>query len=149
LPPPSSSAPWFGFVFATALSPVGFGCYAVDAVALVGVAVGEAWVIPVALLFGAGFTVLTVEGTVNAAKPQNGVFALFLSILVVFPGFGVLDAMGVVEQPSAPENFAPEGYSPTRPTDSVPPGSTSGPNWSPRTAPSRRSSRPSPATTPS
>ena len=103
---------WFGLVFATAFYLVGFGYYAVDALALVGLGVGEGWVIPVALLFGAGFTVLNVTGTENAAKLQNGVVALLLSILVVFLGFGVLDALGVVGQSSAPERFAPNGYFP-------------------------------------
>ena len=103
---------WFGLVFATAFYLVGFGYYAVDALAEVGVAAGEGWVIPLALLFGAGFTVLNVTGTENAAKLQNGIVALLLSILVVFLGFGVLDALGVVGEPDAPETFAPFGYGP-------------------------------------
>jgi amino acid transporter len=90
---------WFGLVFATAFYLVGFGFYAVDALAEVGVAVGEGWVIPVALLFGAGFTVLNVTGTEKAAKLQNRVVALLLSILVVFLGFGVLDALGMAGGP--------------------------------------------------
>jgi amino acid transporter len=103
---------WFGLVFATAFYLVGFGYYAVDALAEVGLVIGERFVIPLALVFGAGFTVLNVTGTENAAKLQNGVVALLLSILVVFLGFGVLDAVGIVGEPTAPENFAPFGYSP-------------------------------------
>ena len=103
---------WFGLVFATAFYLVGFGYYAVDALAEVGVAAGEGWVIPLALVFGVGFTVLNVTGTENAAKLQNGVVALLLSILAVFLGFGVLDAVGLVGEPTAPERFAPFGYAP-------------------------------------
>ncbi|WP_254840727.1 APC family permease [Natronomonas marina] len=100
---------WFGLVFATAFYLVGFGFYAVDALGLAGVAAGEGLVIPIALLVGAGFTVLNVTGTENAAKLQNGVVALLLAILGVFLTFGVLDAVGVVGRPTAPERFAPFG----------------------------------------
>ncbi|MFU8866569.1 APC family permease [Natronococcus sp.] len=103
---------WFGLVFATAFYLVGFGYYAVDTLAELGIAVGEGLVIPLALLFGAGFTVLNVTGTENAAKLQNGIVALLLSILVVFLGYGGLDAAGLVGEPTAPERFAPFGTMP-------------------------------------
>jgi amino acid transporter len=103
---------WFGLVFATAFYLVGFGYYAVDSLAEVGVAVGADWVIPLAVVFGVAFTALNLTGTENAAKLQNGVVALLLSILAVFLGFGVLDAVGIVGQPEAPETFAPFGYVP-------------------------------------
>lgn len=44
---------WFGLVFATAFYLVGFGYYAVDTLAELGVTVGDRLVIPIALLFGA------------------------------------------------------------------------------------------------
>lgn len=100
---------WFGLVFATAFYLVGFGYYAVDTLAELGIAVGEGLVIPVAVLFGAGFTVLNVTGTENAAKLQNGIVALLLSILVAFLGYGGLDAVGLVGEPATPERFAPFG----------------------------------------
>jgi amino acid transporter len=103
---------WFGLVFATAFYLVGFGYYAVDALGLAGIAIGEWLVIPVAVAIGAGFTVLNLTGTENAAKLQNGVVALLLSILVFFLGFGLLDAVGIVGEPSAPETFAPRGTLP-------------------------------------
>ncbi|AFZ73568.1 APC family permease [Natronobacterium gregoryi] len=103
---------WFGLVFATAFYLVGFGYYAVDTLAELGIAVGEELVIPIALLFGAGFTVLNVTGTENAAKLQNGIVALLVSILVVFLTYGGLDAAGVVGEPSVPEQFAPAGIFP-------------------------------------
>ncbi|TYL38237.1 amino acid transporter [Natronococcus pandeyae] len=103
---------WFGLVFATAFYLVGFGYYAVDTLAELGLAVGGELVIPLALLFGAGFTVLNVTGTENAAKLQNGIVALLLSILVVFLGYGGLDAAGLVGEPTAPEQFAPLGTMP-------------------------------------
>jgi amino acid transporter len=103
---------WFGLVFATAFYLVGFGFYAVDALALAGVSVGRELVIPLAVVLGVGFTVLNVTGTENAAKLQNGVVALLLSILVVFLGFGVLDALGIVGEPTAPTTLVPRGYFP-------------------------------------
>ncbi|MHC3437269.1 APC family permease [Natrialbaceae archaeon A-gly3] len=103
---------WLGLVFATAFYLVGFGYYAVDTLAEVGIAAGSGLVIPLALLFGAGFTVLNVTGTENAAKLQNGIVTLLLSILVVFLGFGGVDALGFVGDPSPPERFAPFGAVP-------------------------------------
>ncbi|QLG49057.1 APC family permease [Natrinema halophilum] len=100
---------WFGLVFASAFYLVGFGYYAVDTLAELGVAVGDGLVIPLALLFGAAFTVLNVTGTENAAKLQNGIVALLLSILAAFLGYGGLDAIGLVGDPSTPEQFAPFG----------------------------------------
>ncbi len=103
---------WFGLVFATAFYLVGFGFYAVDTLAEVGITISAGFVIPIALVFGAGFVLLNVTGTENAAKLQNGVVALLLSILLVFLGYGSLDALGVVGQPSTPEQFAPFGAMP-------------------------------------
>ena len=103
---------WFGLVFATAFYLVGFGFYVVDALAQAGIALEQTVVIPVALVAGAGFTLLNVTGTENAARLQNGVVALLLSILVVFLGFGVLDSVGLVGEQTAPEQFAPFGYLP-------------------------------------
>jgi len=103
---------WFGLVFATAFYLVGFGYYAVDTLVQLGVAVGESLVVPLALLFGASVTVLNVTGTENAAKLQNGIVALLLSILAAFLTFGGLDALGVIGSPSAPEAFAPFGTMP-------------------------------------
>jgi APA family basic amino acid/polyamine antiporter len=103
---------WFGLVFAAAFYLVGFGYYAVDAFAEIGITIGDGLVTPIALLFGLGFTVLNLTGTENAAKLQNGVVALLMSILIVFLGFGILDALGVVGTTSAPEQFAPKGYFP-------------------------------------
>jgi amino acid transporter len=100
---------WFGLVFATAFYLVGFGFYAIDTLAELGVTIGGELVIPIALVFGAGFTLLNVTGTENAAKLQNGVVALLLSILAVVLLWGSLDALGLIGQPSAPERFMPFG----------------------------------------
>ena len=104
---------WFGLVFASAFYLVGFGFYAEAVLTQFGVALGGFdVVVPLALLFGVFLTVLNVTGTENAAKLQNGVVALLLSILVVFLTYGGLDALGVVGEPSAPEEFAPFGTTP-------------------------------------
>ena len=103
---------WFGLVFATAFYLVGFGYYAVDTLAEVGVTVGERFVIPLAVLFGLGFTILNVTGTENVEKIQNAIVALLLSILAAFLGIGVLDAIGLVGEPTAPEEFTPKGTVP-------------------------------------
>jgi len=90
---------WLGLVFATAFYLVGLGFYALDALAVVGVTVTASpglIVSVLAVLSGVGFTVLNVTGTENAAKLQNGIVALLLSMLVAFLAFGLLDVFGVV-----------------------------------------------------
>lgn len=103
---------WFGLVFATAFYLVGFGYYAVDTLAELGVAAGDGLVVPLAVVFGVVFTLLNLTGTENAAKLQNGVVVLLLSILVSFLSYGGLDALGVIGTSSAPERFAPFGAVP-------------------------------------
>ena len=100
---------WLGLVFATAFYLVGFGLYAIDTLAELGVSLSSELVIPIALAFGVGFTLLNVTGTENAAKLQNGVVALLLSILVVVLAWGGLDAVGLIGQPSTPVRFMPFG----------------------------------------
>ncbi|MFC7097202.1 APC family permease [Halobaculum marinum] len=100
---------WFGLVFATAFYLVGFGFYVVDTFAELGITLGSGLVIPIALVFGVGFTVLNVTGTENAAKLQNAVVALLLSILVVVLAWGSADALGVIGPASPPERFLPFG----------------------------------------
>ena len=90
---------WLGLVFATAFYLVGLGYYALDALAIVGVAIPaspELLVSVLAVLFGIAFTVLNVTGTENAAKLQNGIVALLLSMLIAFLAFGLLDVLGIV-----------------------------------------------------
>ncbi len=100
---------WFGLVFATAFYLVGLGFYALDALAEVGVTIGAspgAIVSVIAVIAGLGFTVLNVTGTENAAKLQNGVVALLLSMLVAFLGFGLLEAFGFVDAGTPPGEAA-------------------------------------------
>ena len=100
---------WLGLVFATAFYLVGLGYYALDAFAQVGLAVGagaDAVVSAIAVLAGVGFTVLNVTGTENAAKLQNGIVALLLSMLVAFLGFGLLEAFGFVAVDTPPGRAA-------------------------------------------
>lgn len=101
---------WLGLVFATAFYLVGFGSYAAAVLAEAGVALGGMGVvIPLGLVFGAFLTGLNLFGTENAAKLQNYVVGLLLTILVLFLGYGGLDAVGIVGQPSPPETFMPFG----------------------------------------
>ena len=96
---------WLGLVFATAFYLVGLGYYALDALAQLGIAVGagsDAIVSVIAVLAGIAFTVLNVTGTENAAKLQNGIVALLLSMLVAFLGFGLLEAFGFVAVDTPP-----------------------------------------------
>ena len=100
---------WFGLVFATAFYLVGLGFYALDALAEVGVTIAAspgAIVSAIAVLAGIGFTVLNVTGTENAAKLQNGIVALLLSMLVAFLGFGLLEAFGFVDAGTPPGEAA-------------------------------------------
>ncbi|MEF8887165.1 MAG: APC family permease [Haloarculaceae archaeon] len=96
---------WLGLVFAAAFYLVGLGFYALDALAQVGITVGASpglVVSAIAVLAGVGFTVLNVTGTENAAKLQNGIVALLLSMLVAFLAFGMLDALGIIDAGTPP-----------------------------------------------
>ena len=96
---------WLGLVFATAFYLVGLGFYALDALREVGITIGASpglIVSVLAVLFGIGFTVLNITGTENAAKLQNGIVALLLSMLVAFLAFGLLDVFGLVDADTPP-----------------------------------------------
>jgi APA family basic amino acid/polyamine antiporter len=100
---------WLGLVFATAFYLVGLGFYALDGLAELGVSVGAspgALVSVIAVVAGIGFTVLNVTGTENAAKLQNGIVALLLSMLAAFLGFGLLEVVGVVDAGTPPGEAA-------------------------------------------
>ncbi len=90
---------WLGLVFATAFYLVGLGFYLLDALAEAGVVIGStgAIVSGIAVLAGVGFTVLNATGTENAAKLQNAIVALLLSMLVAFLSYGMLDAFDIVD----------------------------------------------------
>ena len=97
---------WLGLVFATAFYLVGFGNYASAVLAEAGVPVGGVPVVtPLALAFGVLLTALNLFGTENAARLQNYVVGILLTILVLFLGYGGLDALGVFGAASAPETF--------------------------------------------
>jgi len=100
---------WLGLVFATAFYLVGFGNYAAGILAEVGVPIGNATVVSLALVAGVLLTALNVFGTENAATLQNYVVGLLLAILIVFLGYGGLDALGVFGAPSTRERFMPFG----------------------------------------
>ncbi len=104
---------WLGLVFATAFYLVGFGNYAAALLAEAGVPVGGVpVVVPLALVFGVALTALNLFGTENAAKLQNYVVGVLLTILVAFLGYGGLDAVGVFGNASTPETFFPRGVMP-------------------------------------
>ncbi|SDZ85277.1 Amino acid transporter [Haloplanus vescus] len=101
---------WLGLVFATAFYLVGFGNYAAAVLAEAGVSLGGSGVVvPLALVFGVLLTGLNLFGTENAATLQNYVVGLLLTILVIFLGYGSLDALGVFGSASTPEQFMPFG----------------------------------------
>ncbi|MFB6187994.1 MAG: APC family permease [Halobacteriaceae archaeon] len=97
---------WLGLVFATAFYLVGFGNYAIAVLAEAGVPVGgDAIVAPVALIVGVFLTGLNLVGTENAAKLQNYVVGILLVIIVLFLGYGSLDAIGIFGRSQTPETF--------------------------------------------
>ncbi|WP_336000083.1 APC family permease [Halorientalis halophila] len=100
---------WLGLVFASAFYLVGFGSYVAAVLSEVGVAIGFDPVIASGLLFGVFLTALSMTGTENTAKLQNGVVGLLLVILTLFLSYGGLDALGVFGRVSTPEAFAPFG----------------------------------------
>ncbi|MDY6817488.1 MAG: APC family permease [Halobacteriales archaeon] len=103
---------WLGLVFATAFYLVGFGNYAAAVLAEAGIVVNVPIVVPLALIFGVFLTGLNLFGTENAAALQNYVVGLLLTILVLFLGYGGLDALGIFGTASTPETFTPYGTLP-------------------------------------
>ncbi|WP_224333286.1 APC family permease [Haloprofundus halobius] len=103
---------WLGLVFASAFYLVGFGSYAAAVLAEAGISLGGGLVTPLSLLFGVVLTGLSVTGTENAAKLQNAVVGLLLTILVTFLGYGSLSALGLIGSRAVPETFAPFGTAP-------------------------------------
>jgi amino acid transporter len=104
---------WLGLVFATAFYLVGFGSYVAAVLAEAGVAVGSIpVVIPLGLVTGVFLVGLNLFGTERAAALQSYIVGLLLTILVLFLGFGGLDALGVFGAASTPERFAPFGAMP-------------------------------------
>jgi len=102
---------WLGLVFATAFYLVGFGNYAAEMLQQVGISTGGV-IVPLALVFGVFLTALNLLGTENAAALQNYVVGLLLTILVLFLGYGGLDAVGVFGSTQTPEAFMPFGPMP-------------------------------------
>jgi amino acid transporter len=97
---------WLGLVFATAFYLVGFGSYAAAVLAEVGIDLtGVPIVVPLGLLTGVALTAMNLFGTENAARLQNYVVGLLLTILVLFLSYGGLDALGVFGRASTPETF--------------------------------------------
>ncbi|QLG28818.1 amino acid permease [Halorarum halophilum] len=103
---------WLGLVFASAFYLVGLGHYATAVFAEVGIALSFDPVIAIGLLFGAGLTALSIGGTENTAKLQNGVVGILLVVLTAFLSYGVLDAVGVFGEGAVPETFFSQGYFP-------------------------------------
>jgi amino acid transporter len=104
---------WLGLVFATAFYLVGFGNYAAAILAEVGVPLGGfSVVVPLALVSGVLLVGLNLFGTENAARLQNYVVGLLVTILVVFLGYGGMDAIGVFGSTRPVEAFAPYGSLP-------------------------------------
>jgi len=99
---------WLGLVFATAFYLVGFGNYAGEMLAQLGIP-SAGVITPLALVFGVFLTGLNLFGTENAAALQNYVVGLLLTILVLFLGYGGLDSLGVFGSTSTPETFMPFG----------------------------------------
>jgi amino acid transporter len=103
---------WLGLVFASAFYLVGFGSYAAEILAEVGIRLGFDPVTAFGVVFGVLLTGMSMRGTENAAKLQNVVVGLLVVILSVFLGYGGLSAVGIVGEPTTPEQFTPFGTTP-------------------------------------
>jgi len=69
-------------------------------------------VIAIGVVFGAGLTALSIGGTENTAKLQNGVVGILLVVLTGFLSYGVPDAVGCSGGRAVPETFFSQGYVP-------------------------------------
>ncbi|WP_433627381.1 APC family permease [Halomicrococcus sp. NG-SE-24] len=103
---------WLGLVFASAFYLVRLGHYSTAILAEIGVGLSFDPIVVTGLLFGAGLTVLSIGGTENTAKLQNGVVAVLLVVLTGFLTYGTLDAVGVFGGETISEAFFSKGYFP-------------------------------------
>jgi len=103
---------WLGLVFASAFYLVGLGHYATAVLSEVGITLGVDPVVAIGLTFGLALTALSIGGTENTAKLQNGVVGVLLVVLTVFLTYGVLDALGAFGGQSTPEVFFSQGTFP-------------------------------------
>ena len=103
---------WLGLVFASAFYLVGFAQYAIAVLAELGAASMVAD-LPLVAVLGVGFglvlTALSMFGTENATKLQNGIVSLLLGILLVFLVYGSLDTLGLFGRQTVPEGVMPFG----------------------------------------
>ncbi|POG56223.1 APC family permease [Haloferax marisrubri] len=103
---------WLGLVFASAFYLVGFAQYAIAVLAELGAA-SMVTDLPLVAALGVGFglvlTALSMFGTENATKLQNGIVSLLLGILLVFLVYGSLDTLGLFGRQTVPEEFMPYG----------------------------------------
>jgi amino acid transporter len=99
-------------VFASAFYLVGLGHYATAVLAELGIELGIDAVIAIGLLFGVVLTALSIAGTENTAKLQNGVVGTLLAVLTLFLTYGTLDALGVFGSRGPPETFFSQGTFP-------------------------------------
>ncbi|WEL27954.1 APC family permease [Haloferax volcanii] len=103
---------WLGLVFASAFYLVGFAQYAIAVLAELGAASMVSG-LPLVATLGVGFgivlTALSMFGTENATKLQNGIVSLLLGILLVFLVYGSLDTLGLFGRQTVPEEFMPYG----------------------------------------
>jgi amino acid transporter/nucleotide-binding universal stress UspA family protein len=102
---------WVGLMFASAFYLVGFGHYLNDLLGEIGFGV----TVSIKTLAVTTSVLLTVVGLTGAEKTgelQNNLVGVLVSVLVLFLGYGVLDALGLFGTASAPEEFMPFGASP-------------------------------------
>lgn len=102
---------WLGLVFASAFYLMGFGYYFVDILGRLGGG-GNVPVPVIALVAVVALTMVSITGTKNTGDLQNGIVALLLAILVIFLGYGLLDAVGIFGRQRVPETFFPFGTLP-------------------------------------
>ncbi|KAB1185138.1 MULTISPECIES: APC family permease [Haloferax] len=104
---------WLGLVFASAFYLVGFAQYAVAVLEEIGASAIIVESVPFVAVLGIGFglllTVVSVFGTENTTKLQNGIVSLLLGILFIFLLYGSLDTLGLFGRETVPEQFLPYG----------------------------------------
>lgn len=102
---------WLGLIFASAFYLTGFGSYVLRLLQEFGLSFSQSGVF-IALVAAVLLTAVNITGTENMGRLQNGIVLTLLVILVVFLGYGILSALGVIGESSLPETFMPFGVSP-------------------------------------
>lgn len=102
---------WIGLVFASSFYLYGFGSYLIDLLKEIGYQPGDPRIL-IGLAMALLLTLINSFGTKGVGRFQNNIVLVLTGILTLLFIYGLLQATGIIGEPSLPSPFAPKGFSP-------------------------------------